>query len=120
MKYMVYFQEDTKLSTQYPAERCIELVEQTASYLGAKKNKDQIVDWGFTGIRSGLYALLEVKNHAELYEICESVPFRALSRVDYTPLLTGAEFGDIINGVRKHMVDNFHTPMFTPAAKKSA
>ena len=111
MKYMVFFKEDTSLSTQYTAGRTIELVEKTSKFLNNKKNSDKIIDWGFTGIRSGLYAFLEVSNHADLYEICESVPFRALSRVEYTPLLTSSEFGDIIGGVKKHMIENFESPI---------
>lgn len=101
MKYFICYKEDTNSSQRFPTPAIFDLVEGTRQYFDDLKRKDKVVDWGFFGADHALYAVLNVRSAAELYEIVELAPVRPICHVESSAILESGEFSDAFARVRR-------------------
>ena len=104
MKYIALLKEDTTISVKLPVAGMLEAVEATRPYLDELKKRERCVDWGFYGVGHGLFAILNVKNHAELHEITELLPIRGFCSIEITPVLESGEFADVFAKIKREAI----------------
>ena len=106
MKYIVLLTEDTTISTKLPVAGVMDAVEATRPYLDELKKRERVTDWGFYGAGHGLFAVINVKSHAELHEIVELIPARQFCALEINPVLESGEFADVFGKIKREVLAN--------------
>src|SRR5262245_45614741 len=101
MKYLLWFKEDTVVSSRFPPKVIPDLVEASHGYLEALRKEGKIVDSGFFAGKHGGYAIFNVNTLAELYQLSENLPVRAICDVEAFPVMDMTEFPTAFARVKK-------------------
>ena len=107
MKYFIQFTEETNNNSPINQGAKFELLEASRPYFENLKKAGRVLDWGYFGIGHGLYAVCDIRNHAELHEVTELVPARPFCRIECRPVLESGEFADVIAKVKRESLPNY-------------